>query len=438
MEAACFARAALHPFAGLSAGAARLRAGVSFARCVALLALLGSCTSKRAVCELGAPELVARSDGLEFDGVAVAEAGLFAWSSADGLFVARHERRQRVGERCRGGVALAASAEAVYLACSRPSEQVGEVVLQVLDQALHAQAVHVLGPAGRDGRGVALALRDGQPLVAFHDGSIGTHAISLASVHLQASAPPSTSDTQTPDAARAVPPAQSASSVRRVSRSGHAAAQPALLVHEGHAYLAFVELNWSDASDASAASAATRGAPTRTSDASAETSATTNAEIWIARDDEPARMVLRTAVDAPAPTLAADASGLVLGYRDRTRGARSELHVVRLDSALRPHGPTRVIGRANSEGAPSVYGCAGFTAALLPREYGSERFLAVNQLDQELAAVGAGHQFYTSGHDFVLASGACTRDALLVLAAERATPAKPGVEAMLLRFRCTP
>jgi len=251
-------------------------------------------------------------------------------------------------------------------------------------------SLHVLGEAGRDSRGVSLALSGSGVHVAFHDGAIGEHGVLLASLDGEAL------------------------SLRRVSRSKVAASEPALLAHDGHLYLAFSALSLPSAATAEASAA-----------------------VFIARDGEPARLLVHTQVADAAPTLAADDHGLVLGYRDRKRkGARSELSVVRLDAALQRVGLPRTIGRANSEGAPRLYGCAQLTAALLPREYGRERFVGVNQLDTQLASVGAGHQFYTTGHDFVLASGACLGDSLLMFAADRAGPSKPGVEAHALRFSC--
>ncbi|HEX5659933.1 MAG TPA: hypothetical protein VFX59_22210, partial [Polyangiales bacterium] len=59
------------------------------ARC-RLLALwvLASCAAPtRRQCELEPPEVIARSQGLAFDGVAVAGSRVYAWSEQAGLFV---------------------------------------------------------------------------------------------------------------------------------------------------------------------------------------------------------------------------------------------------------------------------------------------------------------------------------------------------------------
>jgi hypothetical protein len=74
--------------------------------------------------------------------------------------------------------------------------------------------------------------------------------------------------------------------------------------------------------------------------------------------------------------------------------------------------------------------------ALLPREYGGERFVGINALDSALSSVGAGHQLYATGREFVLASGTCIDGSWLLFAADRAPPGQPGSEAVALRFSC--
>ncbi|MEY4514577.1 MAG: hypothetical protein RLZZ450_6699, partial [Pseudomonadota bacterium] len=161
--------------------------------------------------------------------------------------------------------------------------------------------------------------------------------------------------------------------------------------------------------------------------------------VMVSRDQAPATQLTHVRAASPTPKLTSDARGLVLSYRDRDRlrnGDRSELYVLRLDARGKPSGTPHAIGRANAEGEPSVYGCGALTTALLPREYGGERFVGINALDGELASIGAGHQFYATGRDFVLASGVCVDGAWLLMAADRAAPSKPGVDAVALRFSC--
>jgi hypothetical protein len=351
-------------------------------------------------CALDAPVTVARGEGLSFDGVSVARLGsapLFAWSDARGLSIKRGATEVQVGERCRGGIDLVARpgarATRALLACSRPADDDvtprSEVVLYAVDEQLRAEPLHTIGRVGRDGQGVALAApSEAVVALTYHDGSAGEHAIMRATIRGD--------DLQ----------------VRRLSKPGSAAAEPALLAHEGHVYVAYT-LHDLEATDEHVSS------------------------LWIARDDEAPTRVLRTRTHDPAPKLAADARGLVLAYRDRPRHkSRNELYVARLDAALSVVGRARAIGRANGEGEPALRGCGSVLAALLPREYGSERFVGVNALDGELASLGVGHQFYASGREFVRASADCVDDRFLLFAADRAAPGKPGVEAVALGFHC--
>jgi hypothetical protein len=386
--------------------------------------LVSGCgTWERRRCELEPPVLVTRSDGLSFDAVAVAlhreRDPLFAWSDARGLSIklAGDAQAVRIGERCRGGLDLVARPEGAYLACSRSAsdrevgdESSSEVALYAIDASLRAQVSHTFGQVGRDGQGVALAADRAAIYVAHHDGSFGEHAIQLTTVR------------------------DGRVSQRRLSALGAAAGEPALLAHAGHIYAAYSQLELQvDGKPASS--------------------------IWIARDGAAAVRVRKTRVHAAAPKLTADARGLLLAYRELpARKSRSELMIARLTDSLRVLAEPRAIGRANGEGAPALMACGQLVTALLPREYGSERFVGINALDGELSALGAGHQFYASGHEFVLASAACvdargsvqermpqTRGrkgersvapAWLVVAADRAAPGKPGVEAVALAFHC--
>jgi hypothetical protein len=351
---------------------------------------------------------VVRSAGLSFDGIAVAAlsqgGALYVWSDASGLWAKRTGATEgatppqspalRLADRCRAGLdAEADERGGAFVACSRAThddaDEASEVVVYKLDATLHASLFGSVGRAGRDGRGVSLAVQDQAVYVAYHDGTIGQHAITLARLDAEGL------------------------TRRLLSHAGSAASEPSLEAHGGHVYAAFSEL----ALDAEGA---------------------VESAVWLARDDQPARRVAQTRADAATPKLTADARGLVLSYRDRSLGggARSELYVLRLDAAGRPTSTARAIGRANAEGEPSVHGCGALTTALLPREYGGERFVGINALDGELSSLGAGHQLYETGRDFVLASGACVGGAWLLLAADRATPSEPGVEALALRFQC--
>ncbi len=358
------------------------------ARCRLLLVLaLASCAAPtRRQCELEPPELIARSQGLVFDGVAVAgEAAhrVYAWSEQGGLYV-RDPQVRRLGERCRGGIDLLVvparglparepNMDGVWVACSRPD---GDVVVY------HGDQTTSVGNAGRDGRGVALAANDGV-WVAFHQGAVGDYAIWLAKIGGEA---------------------------KRISGAGMAAREPTLTAHGGHLYAGF-------------ASISLHGAPA--------------SQLFVSRDGMDAKQIAAPKVFSPTPRLTADDRGLVLGFRDRAKeGARSELRVARLDAQGQLAGPPLSVGRANDVGDPNLYGCGALVAALLPREYGGERYVGIHPLDGQLGALGNGHQLYESGRDFTLASGTCDPHGLQLFAADRAAPSKPGVEAIALRFHC--
>ncbi|HEX5657371.1 MAG TPA: hypothetical protein VFX59_09250, partial [Polyangiales bacterium] len=277
-----------------------------------------------------------------------------------------------LGERCRGGIDLQVG-HGTWIACSRPAEDGGNVVV-------YRDGVETrVGNAGRDGRGVALA---GDSIV-FHEGAIGDHAIWLAKVGAEP---------------------------RRISHVGAVAREPTLAAHGGHLYAAFAEIS-------------VGGTPAST--------------LFVSRDGTDAKQLARPLAYSPTPRLTADERGLVLGYRDRVKeGARSELRVVRLDREARVVGAPQTVGRANDLGDPNLYGCGDLLAALLPREYGGERYVGIHALDEQLRALGNGHQLYQSGHDFTLAAGACAPHGLQLFAAERAAPSNPGVQAIALRFQC--
>ena len=71
-----------------------------------------------------------------------------------------------------------------------------------------------------------------------------------------------------------------------------------------------------------------------------------------------------------------------------------------------------------------------------------EAFLNHKRLDDVLDGVarlgqrGGGHQYYANTREFVLAASVCEDDGLALLIGERANPARPGIELMMLRYRC--
>lgn len=356
------------------------------------------------------------NEGLGFDGIAVtsaawltpsAENALYLWSDETGLWASRGDGKgsqTRLAERCSGGIAATSFGADTYVGCSRtlsgPDNADSEVLVYQLvlgdTSAVRARALASVGRAGRDGHGVAVAADENAVYLAFHDGSLGAHTIALATLRA------------------------GTTKTAQLSRSGHIASEPALIAHGGHVYVAFAELELRP-----------DGQP--------------GSSVWLSRDGARAVMTADSHVYSPTPKLTADAQGLVLSYRDRSRlherdavrpGTRSELYVTRLDARGKRAGKVHAVGRANTDGEPSVFGCGALTTALLPREYGGERFVGINALDGALSSVGAGHQLYATGREFVLASGACVDGSWLLFAADRAPPGAPGSEAVSLRFSC--
>jgi hypothetical protein len=162
--------------------------------------------------------------------------------------------------------------------------------------------------------------------------------------------------------------------------------------------------------------------------------------LWIKVDDHAPHRVIDTSVVEAAPSLSREGSDLVLAFRDqRPRDKRSELYVVRLNKMLGPQSSPLRVGRANGEGSPRLARCGSVHAAVIPREYGGEHYVAVHELDAQLGNLGGGHQYYANTREFVLASAACSdanKGALTLLIGERANPAKPGIDLMTLRFSC--
>lgn len=381
------------------------------------MALLASCAllscqraRSESGCALEAGQVLARRPGLAFDAVRVARAGegrlLAAWSDETGVWLRSLDisgkpldEERRVTERCAGGIDLHVQERAgagpkgdararTLLACSRPGEP-GAASLIELDRAGRMTRVHALGPVGRDGRGIALAVHGTRVEAVFHEGSFGQHVIHLAQVDEDARV-----------------------ETRVVSDAARVARTPTLLRHAGTRHVAWVE---------NALSAQGEGP----------------SEIWVQRGDEAPRKVTQSSVSDPAPHLSSDGEDLVLSFRHRkATDKRDELYVARLDASLRPQHAPRRVGRANSEGAPELHACSDLRAAVLPREYGGEHYVAVHPLDAEHHNLGGGHQYYANSREFVLASAACGAGSLSLVIAERAPPSHPGVEVLALRYAC--
>lgn len=364
-------------------------------------------------CSLAKGRVVAHHQGLAFDALKLLKtrAGFLAlWSDAGGLWWRPLDAEgvpagepARLTEGCHGGMdAVQYGAEnQVLVACSRPAgqgSQEGELLVHRVDAQGKLLSSVALGKTGRDGRGVALTVQPGEPKpmrvnVVFHEGSVGRHVVHRVTLE--------------------------GDQVRRsevISNARQVAGFPASFVDSGRHYAL-----WSE-------SELTTEPNKRTA-------------IWIKAEAEPARRVVETHVVEASPTLSREGGDLLLAFRDqRARDKRSELYVARLNKTLGLHTTPVRVGRANGEGAPQLTRCGSLHAAVLPREYGGEHYVAVHELDGQLGNRGGGHQYYANTREFVMASAACGgnhgQETLTLLIGERANPAKPGVELMTLRFSC--
>ncbi len=357
-------------------------------------------------CSLAKGQVVARRDALAFHAIKLLplRGELSAlWSDAQGLWWRRLDLRgaplaapTRLTDDCAGGMDALQAGSGLWLACSRPlgrGSEEGELRVYRFDTQGRVVRDVVVGKTGRDGQGVSLSGEGTRLNVVFHEGSWGRHVIHRARLENDL-----------------LVQSEVISDERRI------AGDPASLVDEGHHYAV-----WRESQLAS----------------EPETSTT----IWIKADDAPARRVLDTRVVETMPSLSRDGSGLLLAYRDqRPRDKRPELYLTRLSGSLGPLSSPVRVGRANGQGAPRLARCGAVHAAVLPREYGGEHYVAVHELDGQLANRGGGHQYYANTREFVQASATCVGAAgqgeLTLLIGERAQPAKPGVELMTLRFSC--
>jgi hypothetical protein len=368
---------------------------------VALTAGCGVESTADSTCVLEPAQVIAEANAPNYQGVALDSKGeriVAAYSSRDGLFVRPLNERgvplaspTRLGDPCSGGVDIEVAKDRVLVACSRRDDGSGYmsgVVLYTLDGELHATYEASLGNAGRDAAGIDVERADGKDYVLYHDGTQGVQAIKLVTV------------------------AGGHPTERVLSRPGHLGGEPSLRIWGKSVYATFSETNVSALN-------------------AQET------EVMVQRDQDLARVVRKVSVQDPAPHLTRDAEGLVLTFRDKAKDDRkAELYVARLDQEMSVSDVPLKIGRANTDGAPALFVCNTAHLALLPREYGGENYIAIHTLDPSLKNAGGGHQFYGNSRDYVMGAGSCVESSLVVLAAERKTPADTGVEIAAMRFGC--
>src|SRR5690606_21356882 len=89
-------------------------------------------------------------------------------------------------------------------------------------------------------------------------------------------------------------------------------------------------------------------------------------QVWAMRDDASPRMLLESQVEAPSPGLSAEGDQLVLHFRDqKRRDKRPEFYVAPLHPSLPIQQAPPRVGRANSQGLPSLLTCGSLRAAVL-------------------------------------------------------------------------
>jgi hypothetical protein len=351
-------------------------------------------------CQLDEAHPIAEAHALAFDAIDVVHSDgtlMAAWSVPEGLFTRPLAADGRglsqptfVAERCRGGLSLSARPGGAWLACSRPDEHEDEsaVVLYALDASGRASDALTLGAPGRDGKGVVVETRGEQALVAWHDGHVGAYGVRLSRIE------------------------HAKVRTELLSRPAVPSHEPDLRVSDGRFTVVFAETRFSSLTKS-------------------------QTRIMAVREGEDARAIRDVNVPDPAPALAHDGRSLILTFRSLPpRETKPELYAMRLDDELRSIGEPRQIGRANSDGAPSTLACAGQGFALLPREYATERYIAVHALDAALENQSSGHQFYATDRDFVLSRGTCLGGRALIVAAERAKVSDPRVHMVGMTFAC--
>jgi hypothetical protein len=277
--------------------------------------------------------------------------------------------------RCEGGFdALASGDGGLTVACLlHPTrgkhDQPGGVLLHAVDRALRVTSTRMVGSAGAQSEGVALARGPRGLELAWHDGSPDAHRIFWSSL-----------------AQGAAPPLQA-------SENGRMAQAPTLATRHGTSVLSWAE-NWID-----------RG------------KLASRLVIWDRR--APPRTLLSRAHVAAMPQLFSLGGGLVLGYRDRTGSdAKTGLYLATAGELGERLGPAVRVGRADGVGRPALEPCRDGVVAAPPRTYGGDYFVGINWLDRELGRPRGEQQFYEDAHAFTQVSAACLGSHALLLIAE--------------------
>jgi hypothetical protein len=336
-------------------------------------------------CQLGAEHEVARTSAKDFDAIALVASGdgaVALWSVAGGLFAQPVDARGtargprvRVGVRCDGGFDALALPDGLTVACLlHPTrgkhEQPGGVMLHELDRGLRVARTRMIGEAGPQSEGIALASGARGLELAWHDGSPDAHRIFWTTLSSEGTAAP-----------------------RQVSEHGRMAQAPALTSVRGTTLLAWAE-NWIDGGKLAS-----------------------RLVIWDRR--APPRTLLERAHVAAMPQLLGLGEQLALGYRDRRgAGAKTGLYLMPAGAHGERLGAAVRVGRADGIGRPALEPCMGGVVAATPRTYGGDYFVGINWLDRTLGRSRGEQQFYEDAHAFTQVSATCLGTHALLLIAE--------------------
>jgi hypothetical protein len=329
------------------------------------------------------------------------------WSSRDGTFLralaadgAPRGAAHRLGPSCAGGVSLARTDDATWIAClrrGRPAkDDPGGVVLW--RHARGETRLHTrIGAAGPEASGIALAAEARTLVVLWQDTSDGRTRILRADV-------PRDSAAASPDAI--IDP-------RPLSVDALVGTGPTLTTRAGETIAAWGEVGI---------------AP----------DGRTFGRLVADAGRGPVDVIDALAFDAPMPQLLAHGDDdLALAYRDTSaRRDKAGLYVVGLGARLRPLGRPRRIGRANGPGGPALAACAGSVFAVAPRTYLRDVLVGITRLTRDLGARGREQQLFEDGRAFAHVALGCTPRGPLLVVGERGTATRPEARLLATPLTC--
>lgn len=369
-----------------------------------------SAASEPVACRFLQEHVIRRSPHLAFDGVALAAIevdgrphALAVWSEPSGWYLRRLAvdgssagTQQRLGDRCRGGVAVAADRRGVELLCSRTAAGQGTAGALVHRSAAPSFS---LGPEvqlaalGSLSVGLSAVVQGRFLWVGYSDADPDAQAAMVAQV-VRA------------DPAR--PP-----NWKRISRVGHAAGAPSLLVHgDAPPWAAFSEVFLDGGR--------------------------VQAELRAARGLTKARSIMAVRSAEAAPRLVFAFGRTYMVYRDRPSAAPPGLFAVTLGPSARPDREPVRLARADGEAVPALCSCEQGLFTATPRVYAGDYFIGVNRLSAGLSRLAPEQQFYEDSRAFFQVVATCAGDRLLLLVAERAQPGQPGAVLRTVPVTCRP